>query len=90
MELLIHFTSLPEDMTLRDLEAGLDEVMEDDGWILASRFENGVGLIDIELEDEKANPKFAIVGIKLYLQGARFAPDTAIELAGKPVGIYEV
>ena len=90
MELLIHFTALPEGITLRDLEAGLDEVMEDDGWILASTFEDGKGLIDIELEDEKTNPKFAIVGIKLYLQNIKCAPDTAIELAGKPVGIYEV
>ena len=90
MEMLIHFTTLPENMTLRDVEAGLDEILEDDGWILASKFENGVGLIDIELEDEKTNPKFAIVGVKLCLQGMKFAPDTAIELAGKPVGIYEV
>ena len=90
MELLIHFTSLPEGMTLLDMEAGLDEVMEDDGWILASRFEDGVGLIDIELEDERANPKYGIIGVKAYLQSAKFAPDTAIELAGKPVGIYEV
>ena len=90
MEMLIHFTTLPENMTLRDVEAGLDEILDDDGWILASRFENGTGLIDIELEDEKTNPKFAIVGVKLYLQSVKFAPDTAIELAGKPVGIYEV
>ena len=90
MELLIHFTALPEGMTLRDLEIGLDEIMEDDGWILASRFEEGRGLVEIELEDERSNPKFGIIGIKSYLQEAAFAPDTAIELAGKPVGIYQV
>lgn len=89
MELLIHFTSLPEGMTLRDMEIGLDEVLQDDGWILASRFEEGKGLVDIELEDEKNNPKYGIIGVKAYLQNAEFAPDTAIELAGKPVGIYE-
>jgi len=27
--------------------------------------------------------------VKGYLQKARFAPDTTIELAGTPVGIYE-
>lgn len=90
MELLIHFTTLPENMTLRDVEVGLDEILEDDGWILASRFENGTGLIDIELEDERNNPKYGIIGIKSCLQNMKFAPDTAIELAGKPVGIYEV
>lgn len=90
MELLIHFTTLPEGMTLRDMEAGLDEILEDNGWIQASTFENGVGFIDIELEDERVNPKYGIIGVKSYLQSAKFAPDTAIELAGKPVGIYEV
>ena len=29
------------------------------------------------------------MAVKSYLQRARFAPDTTIELAGVPVGIYE-
>lgn len=89
MELLIHFTALPDGMTLRQMEQGLDEVLQDDGWILSSKWEEGTGLVDIELEDEKNNPKYGIIGVKAYLQNAKFAPDTAIELAGKPVGIYE-
>jgi len=35
------------------------------------------------------NPKYGILTVKGYLQKARFAPDTTIELAGTPVGIYE-
>lgn len=47
------------------------------------------GYIELELEDEKANPKYGILTVKGYLQKAKFAPETTIELAGVPVGIYE-
>ena len=67
MELIIHFTALPEKLTL-------DMVKSD---------------LELELEDEKVNPKYGILTVKGYLQKARFAPDTTIELAGTPVGIYE-
>ena len=45
--------------------------------------------MELELEDERMNPKYGIMAVKSYLQRARFAPDTTIELAGVPVGIYE-
>ena len=51
------------------------------------RTENGI--LELELEDEKVNPKYGILTVKGYLQKAKFAPDTTIELAGTPVGIYE-
>ena len=35
------------------------------------------------------HPKYAIMGVKAYLQSAKLAPDTTVELAGKPAGIYE-
>ena len=89
MEMLIHYTSLPEGMDLTMFEDQLADVLDEGGWMLASHFENGVGIVEVELEDEKLNPKFAIVAVKNYLQSAKFAKDTAIELAGKPVGIYE-
>ena len=85
MELRIQFQSLPADMTLESLKAGLDDILEDDGWLTGS----GPDFIELELEDEKTNPKYGILTVKNYLQKARFAPDTAIELAGTPVGIYE-
>lgn len=89
MELLIHFTSLPQGMTLGDMRAGLDEVLDDSGWITASSQEAGKGHVEIELEDERLNPKHGILAVKYYLQRSGFPADTAIELAGKPVGIYE-
>ena len=45
--------------------------------------------LELELEDEKVNPKYGILTVKGYLQKARFAPDTTIELAGTAVGLYE-
>lgn len=89
MELLIHYTTLPQGLDLPAFELELSDLLDDSGWILASRFENGAGVVDVELEEETLNPKHAIIAVKAYLQRAKFAPDTAIELAGKPVGIYE-
>ena len=67
------------------LKARLAELLEDDGWLTGS----GADYLELELEDEKVNPKYGILTVKGYLQKARFAPDTTIELAGTPVGIYE-
>lgn len=85
MELIIHFKGLPDGMDLDGLKRGLDEVLEDDGWLTGS----GADYVELELEDERMNPKYGIMAVKSYLQRARFAPDTTIELAGVPVGIYE-
>ena len=85
MEMLIHFNDLPQGLTLDDVKSDLALLLEDDGWLTGS----GEHHIELELEDEKANPKYGILTVKGYLQKARFAPDTTIELAGVPVGIYE-
>lgn len=85
MELLVHFKDLPADKTLDDVHGELVAVLEDDGWF------TGIGedYMDIELEDEKVNPKYGILTVKNYLQKAGFSSDTTIELAGVAVGIYE-
>ena len=85
MELIIRFTTLPEKLSLDMVKSDLAELLEDDGWLTGS----GADYIEMELEDEKVNPKYGILTVKNYLQKAQFAPDTAIELAGTPVGIYE-
>ena len=74
----------PEEEITRSLTR-LAELLEDDGWLTGS----GADYLELELEDEKVNPKYGILTVKGYLQKARFAPDTTIELAGTPVGIYE-
>ncbi|WP_297716379.1 hypothetical protein [Intestinimonas sp.] len=85
MELLIHFNTLPQGLTLEAVKSDLALLLEDDGWLTGS----GPDHIELELEDEKVNPKYGILTVKGYLQKAEFAPDTTIELAGVPVGIYE-
>ena len=85
MELLVHFNTLPEGKTLDDVHGELAAALEDDGWFIGV----GQNCLDIELEDEKANPKYGILTVKNYLQKVKFPPDTTIELAGVAVGIYE-
>ena len=85
MELIIHFTALPEHLSLETVKSDLADLLEDDGWLTGS----GPAFIELELEDEKVNPKYGILTVKNYLQQAAFATDTTIELAGTPVGIYE-
>ena len=74
----------PEEEITRGLTR-LAELLEDDGWLTGS----GADYLELELEDEKVHPQYGILTVKGYLQKARFAPDTTIELAGTPVGIYE-
>lgn len=87
MEMLIHFTSTPQGMTLEDVKADLAELLEDNGFLLGSSPRH----IDIDLlgEDDNRNPKYGILTVKHYLQQAGFAPDTTLELGGVEVGIYE-
>ena len=56
MELIIHFTALPEKLTLDMVKSDLAELLEDDGWLTGS----GADYLELELEDEKVNPKYGI------------------------------
>lgn len=89
MELRVNFPKLPGGKTLMDIRNELDAILEDDGWLLSSGQEGEAGFIELDLEDEKVNPKYGIMAVKAYLQRAEFDPKTTIELAGTPVGIYE-
>ena len=86
MDLYIHYEALPEGKTLEDVVGELNEVLDDHGSVCGGEMGRR---LDLDLEDEKVNPKYGILTVKGYLQKAKFAPDTTIELAGVPVGIYE-
>ena len=85
MDIYIHYTQLPQDKELADIVGELNEVLEEGGRVCGGE----KGRIDLDLEDEKVNPKFAQIAVKAYLQRAGFAPDTKVEIGGMEIGIYE-
>ena len=85
MEMYIHYKALPEGKDLHDVIGELNEVLEDVGTVCGGE----AGRIDLDLEDERVNPKHAQVAVKAYLQRAGFAGDTKIEIGGMEIGIYE-
>lgn len=89
MELRIDFLKLPQDKTLTDMKTELDAILEDDGWLLSSGQNGESGFVELELEDEKMNPKYGIMAVKNYLQKAGFDGETTMELNGAVVGIFE-
>ena len=89
MELRIDFPRLPQGKTLAGLKAELDASLEDDGWLLSSGQRDEAGFVELELEDEKMNPKYGILAVKAYLQRESFDPATTIELAGTKTPIFD-
>ena len=89
MELRIDFPKLPQGKSLDAMKAELDAVLEDDGWLLGSGQDGEKGYVELELEDEKMNPKYGIMAVKNYLQKAGFDGETTMELNGAVVGIFE-
>lgn len=89
MELRIDFPRLPPNKTLAHMRSELDAVLEDDGCLLASGQTGERGFVELELEDEKQNPKYGILAVKNYLQRAGFDPYTTIDLQGTKTKIFE-
>jgi len=88
MDLYVHYTALPEGLELSDVVAGLNEIMDDGGVVCGGlSYEQG-GRIDMELEDEKMNPKVAQGAVKTYVQRVGFPKDTVIELGGMKINAY--
>ena len=85
MDLYIHYPALPEGKELADVVEELNQVLEDGGAVCGGE----AGRIDLELEDERVNPKFAQIAVKAYLQRAGFPRETAVEFGGMEIGIYE-
>lgn len=85
MDMYIHYKELPEGLTLADFVGELTEVLEDNGSVCGGE----EGRLDLDLEDETVNPKYAQVAVKAYLQRAGFSRETAVEIGGMEIGIYE-
>ncbi len=89
MELYIHYTELPNDLPLTEVVGQLNETLDDTGAVSGGLNKEKGGRIDLELEDERVNPKYAQMAVKAYLQRAGFAKDTVIEIGGMEIGLYE-
>ena len=85
MDVYIHYQAIPQNMTLPDVLGGLGEVLDEHGFVSGGQ----PGRLDLSLEDEKINPKYAQMAVKAYLQQAGFAEDTTIEIGGMEIGLYE-
>lgn len=85
MELYIHYTALPQGKELADVVEELNEVLDDGGAVCGGE----TGRIDLELEDERRNPKYAQIAVKAYLQRENFPRDTKVEIGCMEIGIYE-
>ena len=88
MDLYVHYTALPDGLALEDVVEGLNEVMDDGGVVSGGLSREQGGRIDMELEDEKMNPKLAQGAVKSYLQRVNFPRDTVIELGGMKINAY--
>ena len=85
MEMYIHYKTFPTGKELADVVGELNEVLEDVGSVYGGE----AGRIDLDLEDERANPKHAQVAVKAYLQRVGFPRDTTVEIGCMEIGVYE-
>lgn len=85
MEVYIHYAALPTGMTLLDAVGGLNEVLDEHGAVSGGER----GRLDLTLEDETMNPKFAQLAVKSWLRRTGFPSDTRLEIGGMEIGIYE-
>lgn len=85
MDVYIHYTALPGGKALEDVVEELNEVLDEHGAVCGGE----TGRLDLDLEDENINPKFAQLAVKAYLQRSGFAGDTKLEIGGMEIGIYE-
>ena len=90
MTVYIHFSELPNEMTLAEVEAGLADCLDDSGYVSWSTLDKNIGRIDLELkdEDDNTNPKYAQLTAKAYLQSIHFAKDTKVEIGGMEINLY--
>ena len=89
MDLFIHYTKLPEGKELPDVVEELNEAMDNHGRVCGGEDGENSHRLDLDLDDENINPKYAQLAVKNYLQNAKFPEDTKVEFGCMEIGIYE-
>lgn len=89
MDLFIHYTKLPDGKELPDVVEELNEVLDGHGVVCGGEDGDTFSRLDLDLEDENINPKYAQMAVKAYLQKAHFSEDTKVEFGCMEIGIYE-
>ncbi len=84
MDVFIHYTALPEHKELTDIVGELNELLDDHGTVCGGEDNR----LDLDLDDENINPKYAQLAVKNYLQQVGFPRDTTLEIGGMEIGIY--
>lgn len=84
MDVYIHYSALPKGKALEDVVDELNQVLDEHGTVCGGE----EGRLDLDLQDENINPKFAQLAVKAYLQKAAFPKDTTLEIGGMEIGIY--
>ena len=82
MELIIHFTALPEKLTLDMVKSDLAELLEDDGWLTGS----GADYLELELEEPEIIKQGGRYGVRLRAKAPSIHMIRAdIETAVSPI-----
>ena len=88
MDMFIHYTALPADMTLEEVVEGLNRAMDDGGAVNDVVATEKGGRIDMDLEEDFHNPKLAQGAVKSFVMRVGFPQDTIIELGGMKINAY--
>ena len=85
MDIKIHFNALPADVEAEQFKLELAQMLDGLGWLTGS----GTDFVELELEEERNNPKYGIIALKKHLQSIGMPEDSSLEMDGIVVGVYE-
>ena len=85
MDIKIHFNALPAGLEPEQFKLELAQMLDGLGWLTGS----GTDFVELELEEERNNPKYGIIALKNHLQGIGMPEDSSLEMDGIVVGVYE-
>ncbi len=84
MELYLHYTALPERSTQADVVEALEAAMDGAGAVTGGTEHR----IDMELEEERVNPKLTQGAVLTCVRTLGFGPGTRLELGGLEIDIH--